>query len=101
MTISHSRSFRLSMFGLLYFVQGSALAYFRNFQKPYLHSLNVAPDVIGLLASILLLPFILKIFIGMLSDKVSLFRLGHRQPYIILGLLLAALAGGRALTARS
>jgi PAT family beta-lactamase induction signal transducer AmpG len=84
------------MFGLLYFVQGSALAYFRNFQKPYLHSLNIDPDVIGLLTSILLLPFILKIFIGMLSDKVSLFRLGHRQPYIILGLLLAALAFGGA-----
>jgi hypothetical protein len=39
MTTSHSRWFRLSMFGLLYFVQGAALAYFRNFQKPYLDSL--------------------------------------------------------------
>jgi hypothetical protein len=57
MTISGSRSFRLSMFGMLYFVQGSALAYFRNFQKPYLYSLNVDPDVIGLLTSILLLSF--------------------------------------------
>ncbi len=84
------------MFGLLYFVQGSALAYFRNFQKPYLDSLNVDADVIGLLTSILLLPFILKIFIGMLSDRVSLLRLGHRKPYMILGLLLAAIAFGAA-----
>jgi PAT family beta-lactamase induction signal transducer AmpG len=92
MRASHSQSFRLTMFGLLYFVQGSALAYFRNFQKPYLDSLNIDADVIGLLTSILLLPFILKIFIGMLSDHVSLFRLGHRKPYMIGGLLLAAIA---------
>jgi hypothetical protein len=30
------------MFGLLYFVQGSALAYINNFQKPYLESLNIS-----------------------------------------------------------
>jgi PAT family beta-lactamase induction signal transducer AmpG len=96
MRTSHSQSFRITMFGLLYFVQGSALAYFRNFQKPYLDSLNIDADVIGLLTSILLLPFILKIFIGMLSDRVNLFRLGHRKPYMILGLLLAAIAFGAA-----
>jgi len=84
------------MFGLLYFVQGAALAYFRNFQKPYLNSLNIDLDTIGLLTSILLLPFILKIFIGMLSDRVNLLGLGHRKPYIILGLLLAAAAFGAA-----
>jgi PAT family beta-lactamase induction signal transducer AmpG len=47
--------------------------------------------VIGLLTSILLLPFIIKIFIGMFSDRVNLFRRGHRLPYIVLGLVLAAL----------
>jgi PAT family beta-lactamase induction signal transducer AmpG len=75
------------LFGLLYFVQGSALAYFRNFQKPYLNSVGVDAASIGLLTSILLLPFIIKIFIGMFSDKVSLFGLGHRKPYIVAGLL--------------
>lgn len=84
------------MFGLIYFVQGSALAYFRNFQKPYLDGHNIDADVIGLLTSILLLPFILKIFIGMLSDRVNLLHLGHRKPYMILGLLLAAIAFGSA-----
>jgi PAT family beta-lactamase induction signal transducer AmpG len=96
MRTSNSQSFRLTMFGLLYFVQGSALAYFRNFQKPYLDNLNIDADVIGLLTSILLFPFILKIFIGMLSDRVNLFRLGHRKPYMILGLILACLAFGSA-----
>ena len=84
------RSFRLTLFGMLYFVQGAGLAYFRNFQKPYLDSLNVDPDVIGLLTSILLLPFVLKIFIGMLSDRVNLIGMGHRKPYMMLGLVLAA-----------
>jgi PAT family beta-lactamase induction signal transducer AmpG len=91
-TYQTDRRFRLTMFGILYFVQGSALAYFRNFQKPYLSSIGIDPDVIGLLTSILLLPFVLKIFIGMISDRVNLAGRGHRQPYIVLGLLLAVFA---------
>ncbi|MCA9959438.1 MAG: MFS transporter, partial [Anaerolineales bacterium] len=91
-TTQPSRRFRLILFAMLYFVQGSALAYFRNFQKPYLDSFGIDADLIGLLTTILLLPFILKIFIGMLSDRVSLFGHGHRKPYIVLGLLLAVVA---------
>ena len=87
-----SRWSRLGMFGLLYLVQGAALAYFRNFQKPYLDGFNISADTIGLLTTILLLPFIFKIFIGMLSDRVNLFKAGHRKPYIITGLLLATAA---------
>ena len=87
-----SRLSRLVMFGLLYFVQGAAIAYFRNFQKPYLDSFNISADTIGLLTTILLLPFIFKIFIGMLSDRVNLFNAGHRKPYMIAGLLLATSA---------
>lgn len=89
-----SRRFRYTMFAALYVVQGVGLAYFRNFQKPYLDGLGVDADTIGALTLILQLPFILKIFIGMLSDRVSLLRLGHRKPYIALGLLLSALAFG-------
>lgn len=81
-----------ALFGLLYFVQGAALAYINNFQKPYLDSLNIGAGSIGLLTGILLLPFILKILIGMLSDKVNLLRLGHRKPYILTGLILGSIA---------
>lgn len=91
-----SRSFRFVLFGLMYFVQGSALAYFRNFQKPYLAGFGIDVDLIGWFSSILLLPFILKIFIGMISDRFNLFGMGHRKPYMILGLLLAALSFGTA-----
>jgi len=92
MKADHNRTFRITTFALLYFVQGAGLAYFRNFQKPYLSSLQIDPDIIGLISSLLLLPFILKIFIGILSDRVNLIGLGHRKPYIILGLLLAAIS---------
>jgi MFS transporter, PAT family, beta-lactamase induction signal transducer AmpG len=91
-----TQRFRLTMFGALYVVQGVGLAYFRNFQKPYLDGLGVDANTIGLLTLILQLPFILKIFIGLLSDRVNLLGMGHRKPYIILGLVLAALSFGGA-----
>ncbi len=87
-----TRRFRYSMFAALYVVQGVGLAYFRNFQKPYLDSLGIDADAIGALTLVLQLPFILKIFIGLLSDRVNLLRLGHRKPYIVLGLIIAAVA---------
>jgi len=79
---------RIFLFAQIYFVQGVALAYFQNFQKPYLNGQGISPQVIGLLTGILLLPFVFKIFLGLLSDRVNLFRMGHRRPYIIIGLLL-------------
>jgi PAT family beta-lactamase induction signal transducer AmpG len=78
------------MFTSLYVVQGVGLAYFRNFQKPYLDNLGVLPDQIGLLTLILQLPFVLKVFIAMISDRINLFGQGHRKPYIVIGLVLAA-----------
>jgi PAT family beta-lactamase induction signal transducer AmpG len=41
---------------------------------------------VGIFASIALIPFVVKIFMGMLSDKVNLFGFGHRKPYILIGL---------------
>jgi len=90
--MANKKEARLFVFGSLYFVQGVALAYFRNFQKPFLDSHGISAARIGLLTSILLLPFVLKIFIGMISDRVSLFGKGYRKPYIVFGLLLAVLS---------
>jgi PAT family beta-lactamase induction signal transducer AmpG len=79
-------------FALLYFVQGSALAYVVNFQKPFLAEQGVDKQTLGLFTSLLLLPFIGKIFLGMLSDRIPLGRFGARKPYMLLGLGLFALA---------
>jgi PAT family beta-lactamase induction signal transducer AmpG len=80
----------LTFFGLLYFIQGAALAYVINFQKPYLAGQGISKETLGFFTSLLLIPFILKVFLGMLSDKVPIGRLGSRKPYMTIGLLLFA-----------
>jgi PAT family beta-lactamase induction signal transducer AmpG len=78
------------MFALLYFAQGSVLGYFTSLNALYLRSFNLTMSQIGIFSAIALSPMILKIFWGMLSDKVNLFGLGHRRPYIVIGLLMQA-----------
>lgn len=84
-----SRGFRYVMFGTLYFVQGIIVAFTGNFAKPYLNTFNIDADLIGLLFTLLLVPFIFKIFYGMLSDRVNLFGRGHRLPYIVVALIIS------------
>lgn len=85
-----SKQYKLSLFGVLYFVQGIISAFTINFSKPYLDSFGVDPDLIGAMSSLLLLPFILKVFYGMISDRFNLFGLGHRLPYIAIALVISA-----------
>ncbi len=77
---------RYSMFGLLYFTQGTILSYFTALNALYFLSKGVSMTKVGIFAAIALVPFIIKIFLGMLSDKVNLFHMGHRKPYILIGL---------------
>lgn len=81
---------RYIMFGLLYFAQGSIMGYFGALNAIYFLSSGLTMSQAGLIGTIAMLPFILKIFLGMLSDKVNLFNLGHRKPYIVIGLVLQA-----------
>lgn len=89
-SITDQRSGRLALFGLLYFVQGSLFAYVLVFNNLYLRNHGASAEQLGLLNGLLVIPFILKIAIGLWSDKVSLFGRGHRLPYIRLGLLTTA-----------
>jgi len=81
---------KLAFFTILYFVQGAAFAYVVNFQKPYLSSMGVGKGAIGAFTSLLLIPFILKVFLGMLSDRVPLGKFGPRKPYMLIGLFVFA-----------
>jgi len=83
-----SKPLRYTMFASLYFTQGTILSYFTALNALYLLSRGLTMTDVGLFAAIALLPFVLKIFLGMLSDRVNLFRLGHRKPYILIGLLV-------------
>ncbi len=88
-----SKQKRLSylMFGLLYFAQGTVLSYFTALNAIYFLSKGLTMGDVGIFASIALIPFVIKIFLGMLSDKVNLFGMGYRKPYILIGLVIQAL----------
>jgi MFS family permease len=66
------------------------MSYFLTFNILYLGEAGYGPDDVGIFQAVLVLPFILKVFLGMLSDGVNLFGLGHRKPYIMIGLLMQA-----------
>lgn len=82
---------QLGFYGSIYFVQGAVLALFSTYMAIYLRGFKLSFTQIGVISSISLLPTILKIFIGALSDAWSPFGLGNRRPYIVLGLLLQGL----------
>ncbi len=81
---------RYATYALLYFAQGSILSYFTALNALYLLSFNLSMAQIGLFGMIALTPFVLKIFLGMVSDRFNLLGRGHRVPYIVIGLLLQA-----------
>lgn len=85
---THVKWSQILFFALLYFLQGAAFAYVVNFQKPYLAAQGISKETLGLFTSLLLIPFIAKIFLGMLSDRVPLGRQGSRKPYMLIGLTM-------------
>ncbi len=92
MSDSDNRTLRLCLFAAVYFVEGAVLTYFSAFNVLFLRSFQLSFSLIGIIGGITLIPFVLKIFIGLLSDRVNLFRLGHRKPFIVAGLVLQSLA---------
>jgi MFS transporter, PAT family, beta-lactamase induction signal transducer AmpG len=83
-----NKTLRYGMFGSLYFTQGTILSYFTALNALYFLSRGLSMTDVGVFASIALIPFVIKIFLGILSDRVNLFGMGHRKPYILLGLLV-------------
>ena len=83
-----SKTARYAMFGSLYFSQGTVFAYFTSLNALYFLSKGLSMGDVGIFGAIALIPFVIKIFLGMLSDRVNLLGLGHRKPYILLGLLI-------------
>lgn len=81
-----SRALRFSLFGLLYFSQGAILGYFAALNALYLLASGLDMADVGVFSSIALIPFVIKIFFGMLSDRFNFFGWGHRKPYILIGL---------------
>lgn len=83
-----SKPLRFSLFGLLYFTQGIVLGYFAALNALYLLANGLDMADVGILGTIALIPFVIKIFFGMLSDRYNFFGWGYRKPYIVIGLLV-------------
>jgi PAT family beta-lactamase induction signal transducer AmpG len=96
-SMTHGRYGRLALFGFLYFVQGALLAYVLIFNNLYLRRFGASAGQLSFLNGLLVVPFILKVGIGVMSDKVRValpvLGSGHRVPYIRSGLLMIS-AGG-------
>ncbi|HVR32021.1 MAG TPA: MFS transporter [Acidimicrobiia bacterium] len=80
------------MFGAVYFVQGVIQAYQLNFFKPHMDSAGIDADRLAIVASLALVPFIIKWVFGLVSDRFPLFGRGHRVPYMLIGLVSTAIA---------
>jgi PAT family beta-lactamase induction signal transducer AmpG len=78
----------LLLFAALYAIQGVTVAYFFNFSHGYMSAAGISDTVIAGVQSIVLLPMMFKFLAGPLSDRLNFFGLGHRKPYIKLGLML-------------
>lgn len=88
---------RLALFALLYAVQGVVVSYFLTFNGRYMSSAlfsdpyrpsGLSISQIGWSQSIATLPLAIKFIFGVAADRVSLFNLGHKKPYIVLGLCM-------------
>jgi MFS transporter, PAT family, beta-lactamase induction signal transducer AmpG len=86
--MSFPKPLRYTMYGLLYFTQGTILSYFTALNALYLLSRGLTLTNVGIFSAIALVPFVIKIFLGMLSDRVNVLGLGYRKPYILLGLAI-------------
>ncbi len=78
----------LTLFASLYALQGVTVAYLVNYNKKYMIDAGVDARTVALVQSAVLMTLVFKFLLGPLSDRVNLFGLGHRRPYIVLGLLL-------------
>ena len=79
------------MFALLYFTQGTIQGYFVSINALYLQDNGIDIAKVGIFAAIAMIPFIIKILFGILSDRFNFLGLGHRKPYILIGLAVQAL----------
>lgn len=89
--MARSQFLRYLTFGSLYFTQGTILGFFAALNALYLLDNGLQMTDVGIFGFIALIPFVLKIGLGILSDRVNLFGMGHRKPYIYIGLAVQLL----------
>jgi len=75
---------------VFYFFQGILFAGIMHFNTINLASICVLDyELIASVSAIILIPTFLKMFPGLLSDRVPLGKFGRRKPYIVLGIIIS------------
>jgi PAT family beta-lactamase induction signal transducer AmpG len=75
----------------LYALQGVVVAYLLNYNKSYMIAGGIEERLAGRVETAVLLTLVLKFLLGPLSDRFSPFNLGHRIPFILLGLVVQSI----------
>jgi len=92
MPTQKSRRFMFLLFGALYFIQGVIVSYQQNFFKPHMNAEGIDAGRIALVATLALVPFIVKAIFGLISDRINLLGFGHRVPYMVLGVVACSVS---------
>jgi PAT family beta-lactamase induction signal transducer AmpG len=82
----------LALFASVYALQGVVFAYVVNFNLLYMKAAGLDEATCNDVQTFaIILPFALKFLFGPLSDRVNLLGLGHRRPFIALGIVMQSL----------
>ena len=74
-----------------YALQGVVVAYLVNYNKKYMIRGGVDERTAGLVETAVLMTLVFKFLLGPLSDRFNPLGLGHRRPFIVLGLVMQSL----------
>lgn len=85
------RPVELALAMALYALQGVVVAYLVNYNKTYMIRGGVEERTAGLVETAVLMTLVVKFLLGPLSDRFNPLGLGHRRPFIVLGLAMQSL----------
>ncbi len=92
-----SKTARYAMFGSLYFSQGTVFSYFTSLNALYFLSKGLSMADVGIFGAIALIPFVLKVFLGMVPIFVVapawLVYKDRPTPLSLLGIVVAVGCG--------
>ncbi|MFX0061539.1 MAG: MFS transporter [Candidatus Hermodarchaeota archaeon] len=83
------KSYYLWLEGLFYFFQGFYFMGFQIYISVYTAQIWVLPyQTIAMVTAVMMIPAYIKMFTGLLSDRVPIGPYGRRKPYLVFGGLL-------------
>ena len=85
------RPVELALAMSLYALQGVVVAYLVNYNKTYMIHGGVEERTAGLVETAVLMTLVFKFVLGPVSDRFNPLGLGHRRPFIMLGLVMQSL----------